>query len=565
MHADSSNITLTLGLLLTIALVAAIVARQIRVPGITAFLLVGLALGPQAAGIIGEDDLHVLDPVGKLAMGLVLFNLGGHFSLVQLKRILKRVLPLSAGELLCTFLLVASGLMLLGEGWVAASLLGVLALATAPATTILVLKENRSEGPVTEFASAMVVLNNLAAVLLFEVLIVIVQLTTGVGDSSLYLEIGSRVLSLLTSVVIGGGAGLCVSYACAMLQPSRWLVLLTGVATLLLGLSRVFDAPYLLVFLTFGLTLATVSDKAKEILGSIDLVTGVLCVVFFVIHGAELNFRQLFVTGDWLLVGVAAAYVLLRSAGKYGGVYLMAKLRRESSDVRNWLGGTILAQAGAAIALAAIVADEATGLGALGSRIQVVIVSTVVVFELAGPLLIRLSVVRAGEVPLANVIHHQSASPTGEFKRMARRLLRQLGITWSEPAGNGSVTAGQLMRRSNHGIEADASLDQVMHFIEHSYDDLYPVVDKDQRLVGVIRYPDLSEALFDPASTDLVRANDLAAPPVSIDIQAPVEDVCRTFLTTRDDCLPVTNSQQLVGIIRRRDILPAFARLESSR
>jgi len=553
-----------MGLLLTFALAAAVIARQIRVPGVTAFLLVGLLLGPQAFQIIGERDLHILDPVGKLAMGLVLFNLGGHFSLVQLRRILKRVLPLSGSEVLCTFLLVSAGLMMLGESWIVAVLLGVMALATAPATTILVLKENRSEGPVTEYASALVVLNNLAAVLLFEVLIVVVQLASGGVHLPLHQEIGVRVLSLLTAVVIGGGAGLCVSYACAMLRPSRWLVLLTGVATLLLGLSNVFHAPYLLIFLTFGLTLATVSDKAKEILGSIDGVAGVLCVVFFVIHGAELNFKQLLVSGDWLLVCVAGAYIVLRSLGKYGGVYLMAHLRKESSDVRNWLGASILAQAGAAIALAAIVADEATGLGDIGQRIQLVIVSTVVVFELAGPLLIRLAVVRAGEVPLSNVIYHHTASPMGELKRMAYRMIRQLGIPQFGARQSSAMVAEQVMRRAAPALQTDADFDEVLSFIEHSYDNLYPVINASRELVGVIRYLELANAVFDPDASQLVCADDLAAPPVSIDVKTPVEEVCRSFLTTTDDCLPVTTGGIFAGLIRRRDILPAFARLEAS-
>jgi Kef-type K+ transport system membrane component KefB len=175
-------------------------------PRVTAYILVGLALGPHtpllgfaewcaaqvgcsislAGNHVPEEHLAYLEPVGNFAIALVLFNMGCHFPLSRFRRITKRLLPISFGEMAVTMILVTCGLYLLGVfssesgvNWQLAVLLGALALATAPATTVLVLKETRSEGPVTEFTTGLVVLNNLTSVIVFELLFVLVYATRG--------------------------------------------------------------------------------------------------------------------------------------------------------------------------------------------------------------------------------------------------------------------------------------------------------------------------------------------------------------------------------------------------
>ena len=163
-----NQLVLSLGLFLIAALVAGQIAYWIRLPRVTAYLLTGLVLGPHALAVVPERHLPLFHPLGEMAMALVLFNMGCHFSLSFFRRILRRALRLSVGELTATFLLVTCGLLLVGQAWPIAVLLGVLALATAPATTILVLDESDSEGPLTEYVFALVALNNFAAVILFE-------------------------------------------------------------------------------------------------------------------------------------------------------------------------------------------------------------------------------------------------------------------------------------------------------------------------------------------------------------------------------------------------------------
>ncbi len=350
---------LSLGLLLGVALLAGLVARMLHLPSVTAYLLVGLALGPHTPllGIaewvadqlgyslaltgyhIPDQHFHYLEPIGNFAIALVLFNMGCHFPLSSFRRIFKRLLPMSLGELGMTMMVVTCGMFVLGASltdtwlsWQAAALLGALALATAPATTVLVLKEIRSEGPLTEFTIGLLTLNNLAAIVVFEFLFVMVYATRN-ADVSMVRECLHLTGELVIATLLGVVAGIAVSFFCGILATTRWLLLLTAVIAPLMAICELWQLSYLLMFLTIGTTVASTSDVSDEISGALDSITGLLCVVFFVIHGAEMDLGKL-----WAAGAIGAAYITLRCVGKYVGVYLAVDPHRDGPQVKRWLG-----------------------------------------------------------------------------------------------------------------------------------------------------------------------------------------------------------------------------------
>ena len=566
MHNLDWHLTIVVGIALASALIGGIVAGSVRLPKVTAYLLTGLLLGPQVFGVIRQEEIHYLDVFNKLAMALVLFNIGCHFAVRSFRRILHKTLGLSAGELLATFGIVSGGLLLLGQPWQLALMLGVLALATAPATTVLVLKENRAEGPVTEYSTMMVVLNNLITLFAFEVLRFLVHFSTNRLELPLEQELGYFIRDFFGSILLGFVAGGIVSYATPLIGPGRLFVLLIAVATLLLGISQLWDMPYLLTFLAMGMAVANLSDRVNEITGELDRFTGILCVVFFVIHGAEFDIRGLFLKGDIGLVMLAVAYLVFRTAGKYGGVYTAAHVLGEPPKVRNWLGATLISQAGAAIALVTILAKPISqgGLGELGERMQVVILSTVVVFELIGPILIQMAVRNAGEVPLSVAIQHKTTGPIRELGRLCKRILADFGYDPWHAAKPTEVKVSNVMRHAIQGIPASTTFDQVIDYIEHSRDNTYPVTNDDGALVGIIRYGDIQDVLFDPDTSNLIRAEDMAASvgqvlfadDVIADIRPRIQD-------GQDDCIFVVTCDEhhkLIGMVRRRDALRYFAK-----
>jgi len=538
------------GLLLTVALVAGQAALWLRLPRVTAYLLVGLLLGPHVFGAIPEEHLQRFHPLLDMAMALVLFNMGCHFSLGYFRKILRGALRLSAGELAVTMLLVTLGMLLVGQSWQVAVLFGVLALATAPATTVLVLKENESEGPITEYSMALVALNNLAAIVAFEAVLVGIFFLNNTAGTSAHEHLVWLGLDLAASLGLGIAGGLLISYACGLLSPNRWLVLLVAVATGVLGLCEVLAVPYLLTFLAMGATVANASDRTNDVRQELERITGLLCVVFFVTHGAELDIGALWAAG---IVGVV--YIAARSGGKYLGIYLAAG-KKGNRDVRKWLGVALLSQAGAALALKEIAVERVPD---LGKALEPIILGTVVFFEFVGPLLIRRAVLSAGEMPLDKAIHHQATTPWMELRNMCNRLLLAMGFDPWHLRSPDDLTVSDIMRKNYVTIQAAATFDELISVLEHSHDNIFPVINGDGELLGVIRYRELRNAVFDPKLGRLVRAVDLAQPAINVlHPDGPLRAAWELVRNSPDDLIPVGSQGRLVGMVARRDLYRFF-------
>ncbi len=547
------HIASTIGLLLGVCLAAGMLADLLHLPKVTAFLMVGLLVGPFALDVIPEGHVHLFGPVLKMAMAVVLFNLGCEFTFTKVKRIAAHCLAVSAIEIGVTAALVTFGLLAFGTALDLAVLLGCLAIATAPATTILVLKEFRSEGPVTESTGFLVAMNNFACIVVFELAFLAVQLVQGKLDVPLGEQVGRLLQDIAGSMALGIAAGLVVSYGCGLLRMTRWLVLLVATTTFLLGVCESLGIPYMLTFLVMGVTVANTSDKKGMIVDELDHLTGLLSVLFFSVHGTELDVPAFLAAGM-----IGAVYVVCRLAGKWLGVYVGARATGQSIEVRHWLGSCLFAQAGAAIALSTIAARRDPELGV---RLQNIILGSVVVFEIIGPLFIRQALLRTGEVPLAQAIHHTSNTPLGQLRALGDRFVTALGRTTTSGSLASNLTIKDLLRKTK-GIPQSAPFDEVVSHIEHSHNNTYPVVDERMSVVGVIRYPLLSNVMFDESVTQLVRAEDLATDVTTLlHADDPAVHAYELFQNETDDCIPVVAREaphELLGVVRRSDVMHAL-------
>ena len=539
-----SEVFITLGLLLGASLFVAALIGLIRVPKVTAYLLVGMLAGAHGFDLVPTETMHALLPFAEMAMALVLFNLGTHFPIAKLRR-MGRLLPLSFGEQTVALVVVTMGLWLCTENVMMSVLLGTLSLATAPATTALVLKEVQSRGPVTELASGLVVLNNLTCILLFEIFLLVcvgVRHPTGIIAG-----IGHLAWGFLQAFVLGAAGGLLVSYFCGLLSSKKWLVLLVAVASTLLGICDHVECPYMLAFLTMGAIVASFSAETKKLALEIDNLTTLLCVVFFVYHGSELNARQFVNAG---LVGVV--YIGCRVVGKSVGVSAAAKVMNECESVQKWLGLTLLAQAGTAIALCSISIQRDA---VLGRELQTIILGSVVFFEIIGPLCIRFGVLQAGEVPIAQAIYHVGHTPLGQARELWSRVRDAFGGGRVRPLER--LLVSDLMRPSQ-SISEDATFEDVVKHIENSPDDVFPVVNSLGVPVGVIRYNEINDVLYDPYAGELIRASDVMVPLEKSFVKSHQASLVIDYLSNSDDgCAFVTNAVEpytFVGVVRRSDV-----------
>ncbi|TWT64812.1 cation:proton antiporter domain-containing protein [Allorhodopirellula solitaria] len=551
------HIATTIGMLLTASLFAGLASELLRLPKVTAYLVAGLLLGTSVFDVIPHQHYQFLEPLTKLAMALVLFYLGTLFPFDQIRRISRRAIPLSIGEMVCTGVFVTIGVYLLGMTPAQSVLLGTLALATSPATTMFVLRETNAEGPVTSLISTLVTLNNLAAVIVFELVWLGIELAMPGGQTqSIAATLMRLVQSLGGAFVLGLVGGLVMSYACEIMHTRRWLVLLVGMASLLLGLSETWQLPYMLVFLVVGVVVVNSSSGTQKITEQFDSIGGLLTVVFFSVHGSELNLRLL-----WQVGLVGAGYVILRSLGKIVGVWAVASRTEASPEIRTWLGPALLAQAGVAISLSATATSRNPE---IAGHVQTIILGTVVVFEIFGPLLTRAAVLHSGEMPIANSIHHTFGTPLSALRNVFTRLAGSAGLLDKKTALSERMRVEQVMRRSVEGIAENADFNEVVHFVEHSHANTFPVVDDDRCVVGLIRFDLLNQAFFDPQSDLLVRAGDLATPPdLLLRPSQPVKDAVNLFRKTSDDCVAVVTDDtphRLIATVRRSDLTSLLIR-----
>ncbi len=545
-----SNVIFAVGFLMVVALIGAVASEQIRIPKVTAYLLVGLAVGPHGCKLLSESHAQSLEPFNDMAMAMVLFNLGCHFSLERFRQLLRRLVPLGAGEHSLCFVLVAIATGLATGSAATGLLLGIMAIATAPATTVLVLEEAQARGPVTDLCGGLVAMNNLVCIVLFELVYMGIRFFGGDVGASLAGQIGALLRTLSLAGILGIGTGLVVAFFAGLLAGKRLVVFLIGAIALTLGASEMFHLPYLLVFLGMGITVVNMSPETKVITRELTQITTLLCVLFFVLHGTHLDINAFLSAG---VIGLL--YIVTRMFGKYVGTWVVARRRNESDDVQSWLGLSLMSQAGVAIALSASLVSDGYE---HGRAIQAIILGSVVFFEVVGPLLVRHAVYQSGEMPLAQAIHHAGTTPGEQFDRMWNRLLVSLGRVPASPQGS----VESLITRNTRGIPATYDFDEVIDHIEHSHDSVFPVVNQTGSLAGVIRYEAISDTIFDPDSTNLVYAEDLAEPiGYAVHPTDKLETVVSLFNQVPDDCVVATgNDGRLAGIVRRSDVMNLLVR-----
>ncbi len=553
------------------ALLGGRLAALLHVPRVTGYLLTGLLLGPSTAHLlnipapISTTALNELRPLAGLALALIMMNVGGQFHLDSLRRWRWRIFVLSAAESILTFVLVAGGCALTNQFWLkvaiepfstnSTSLLiglffGVIAIATAPAATMMVIREYEADGPTTSTLLSLIGLNNLLSVLAFLCASHWV-FDAGEGTAILFWH-------LFGPLLIGGGSGLFIAIWSQRLElASEFKCLIIGSLFALTVVSQITEINALLSHLAFGIVLANSSPRWHQIQAAIKQIDYPLYVVFFVIAGASLHLQTLLHIGS-----LGAAYVVLRTVGKWSGARWGAKLANFSVREQQCIGMTLMAQAGVAIGLAASLAHSwPQG----GKMIETVILGSVVVFELFGPLAVRHGLVASGEVPILSLLRKRAPQGTIEgFHDVVHQFRASLGL----PAGHnvknpGDILVRHIMRQNVETIYNDTKYNELLRLISHSRYDRFPVIDRSDNFVGIIDYTEIRNLLFEPSLAKLIVASDLVTPNHhALSPDQSLREALETMHRNRHiSYFPVVDPDQpkkLIGVVRQNDILAAF-------
>ncbi len=401
-------------------------AKKLHMPAVTAYLVAGLLLGPFALGAlkipgVGFNSLHQVEGlriITQTALGFIAFAIGNEFRMSQLKAMGSRAITIGILQAVITTLLVDAVLVGLHFAFPhvislpAALVLGAIASATAPAATLMVVRQYKADGPLTKLLMLVVAIDDAVGLLLFSVSFGIAGALEN-GSISIIGVIVEPMLEIILSLGLGAVMGIALDRMERFFHSgSKRLAISAAFVLLTVGLSMLkFEVggihigfSLLLVCMMTGTVFCNVCDTSEELMNRVERWTVPINILFFVISGAELNL-QILANPITLLVGVI--YILSRSVGKYLGSYGSCRLTHCPDSITKNLGITLLPQAGVALGMA-MTAATLSG----GGLIRNVVLFSVLVYELVGPALTKRSLTLAGEIrPEGKVSSRQINEP----------------------------------------------------------------------------------------------------------------------------------------------------------
>jgi len=386
--------------------------KVFRLPAVTAYLVAGILIGPFCLGALqvpglGFNSLHQVESfsmITQTALGFIAFAIGNEFRMSQLKTMGKKAITIGILQAVVTTLLVDAVLILVAVLWPdllsvpVALTLGAIASATAPAATLMVVRQYKADGPLTKLLMLVVAIDDAVGLLLFSASFGIATALEQ-GSADMLSVAVTPLVEILLSLGLGAVMGILLDRAERFFHSrSKRMALSVAFVLLTVGLSMLkFEVwgihcgfSLLLVCMMTGTVFCNVCDTSEELMGRVDGWTVPLTILFFVISGAELDL-QVLVNPATLIIGIA--YIFARSAGKYFGAYGSCKLTRCNRAITNNLGITLLPQAGVALGMAL----TATAL-ADGALVRNVVLFSVLIYELVGPALTKDALLRAGEI-----------------------------------------------------------------------------------------------------------------------------------------------------------------------
>jgi Kef-type K+ transport system membrane component KefB len=406
------NILTIIGLLIAVSFLGSKLFQRVGIPQVVGFIVVGVLLGPSFLHVVPLSLSEDLSFISEIALGLIGFDIGSHLLFSELRKLGRSLLFILIFEAVGTFLLVTGGIWAITQSMYTALIFGALASATAPAATVDVLAEYDAKGPLTTSLLAVVGMDDALALVLYSLAAAFAEsLLARSGAPSLLQVLELPLLEIGGSLLLGVGMGLLLDrIMCRMKVQHDAMAVSIGFVFLCVGLSEALGFSLILTTMILGLVVVNrCPEHGRHIRFTIEQAGPVIYVLFFTLVGARFQISLLPSMG---LLGLA--YVLLRSAGKFGGAWLGGTVGRAAPTVRNNLGLGLLSQAGVAIGLALSSAARFSGYGdegqALGALIINVITATTFVVQVVGPIGVKLAISRAGEIGRGTMEHDAWAS-----------------------------------------------------------------------------------------------------------------------------------------------------------
>ena len=404
----SVSIALLAGLLMTRLL------KPLKLPDVTAYLLAGVLVGPFCLGLSGigglgftsHEAVEALSLVSSVALGFIAFSIGNEFRLEELKHIGRQAVVVGIFQALVATLFVDAALLALyftfGKDLISAPqaiILGAIATATAPAATLMVVRQYKAKGPVTDLLLPVVALDDAVGLIVFAVSFGVAR-TMISGTTDLVAIFLNPLIEIFASLLLGAVMGWLLTQLEKLFHSNTnrlsmtiaFVFLTVSLSMLKFEIGSIhIGFSSLLVCMMLGTVFCNMCEVSEELMERADRWTTPILILFFVISGAEL---ELSVFADWAVVTVGVVYIIARSAGKYFGANISAKMVKSDPNIVKYLGITLLPQAGVALGMAI----KAIELGPDGAIVRNITLFAVLIYEIVGPFLTKIALTKAGDI-----------------------------------------------------------------------------------------------------------------------------------------------------------------------
>lgn len=386
------DLLLKISIVLLVGIIGGKVAGILKLPNVSGYLVAGLFLGPSFFKFISENDMGTFSIINELALAVIAFNIGSEFIIKDMLKLGKSIVIITLAEVVGAIVIVFSVMYyIFNQPFAFSIVIASMSAATAPAATLLVMRQYKAHGPLTKTILPVVALDDVFGIMAFGIAMSLAKLSVGKQDYNILQMFSEPILEISGSILLGLIIGLLLVIIAKKSTGRDNLQVISlvaiGVAT---GLSKILGFSSLLTCIVIGTMLVNYLQKSKRVFDSINDFINPVYILFFTLAGASLNLSTFKTVG---MLGIA--YVLARAGGKMLGAFVGAKGVKADPVITKNLGLALLPQGGISIGLIVLVRQQ---LPEHAVAISTIIMFSVLIYEVSGPIFAKFAIQNAGEI-----------------------------------------------------------------------------------------------------------------------------------------------------------------------
>ncbi len=528
------NVLFLIGATIFLGTISGKVFQRFKIPQVVGYIILGLLIGKSFLHIFEGEVVQSLQPLVNFTLGIIGCVIGSELKGSVFKKYGSSIYTILFAEGILAFLFVTIFVTLVTKKLYLGLILGSIASATDPASTISVLWEYKAKGPLTRTLTSIIALDDGLALIIYGLVSVFSKAMILKQDFSWWEGLGVPIFEIFECLALGMISALFVIKVSKHIKEESLLIsFILGVICAGVGLSMYLHLDLILSSMAFGATMANILPKVSEkIFGTIKEMTTSLYILFFVAIGAQLDIYTFL---NITLLGVIVVYLAARSFGKIFGAMLGGVVAKAKKEVTRYTGFCLFTQGGVAMGLALSISHNLSQTGAEGQQVGILIINVVAattfVVQLIGPPLVKYGITKADEI--------------------GRNVTKEDIIE--------SMKVSDVMNKKFVSVQQNTNLHDIIEIVKKEDSFNYPVVDKEFKLRGVITMKELKGALFENDLENFILAGDIAVPTHFILFpNEPLGKAFENFNNRTLEFLPVVandDSDRVVGILEHRNLV----------